>query len=433
MEEIAQDIIADIEVWATVFFALAIVHTFSVKFFNNLASKARHGSISENLYHLLGEVEVVFGIWAGIFITAFCIRHGSKTGLLYLENLHFAEPIFVFIVMCIASTRPVLVVAEKMLKAISSLLPLPSQHSFYLTTLVIGPMLGSFITEPAAMTVTALVLKDSFFKSKKMSNKFKYVTLALLFVSVSIGGVLTHYAAPPVVMVASKFGWDTQYMFTHFGWRALISVFVAASLTVAFFWKELGQLPSPKTALKAHAATKESNPLWVAIVHFLFLALVVTYHKYVHFIAPLFLFFIGWHKVTEEHQSALKIRESLLVGYFLGGLIILGSLQAWWIKPVISGLDHLALFWGATGLTGITDNAALTYLGSLVPNLSEATKYALVSGAVTGGGLTVIANAPNPAGYSILNEEFGKGGINPLWLFLCAVPFTLLAGFMFLL
>ena len=87
----------------------------------------------------------------------------------------------------------------------------------------------------------------------------------------------------------------------------------------------------------------------------------------------------------------------------------------------------------APALTAITDNAALTYLGSLVQGLSEEFKYALVAGAVTGGGLTVIANAPNPAGFSILRAHFDDGAIHPLGLFVAALPPTLVAAAAFLL
>jgi Na+/H+ antiporter NhaD/arsenite permease-like protein len=80
----------------------------------------------------------------------------------------------------------------------------------------------------------------------------------------------------------------------------------------------------------------------------------------------------------------------------------------------------------------VTDNAALTYLGTLVPDLTPGARYALVAGAVAGGGLTVIANAPNPAGYGLLRDSFGEDGISPLNLFLSALPFTLLAAAAFL-
>jgi hypothetical protein len=63
------------------------------------------------------------------------------------------------------------------------------------------------------------------------------------------------------------------------------------------------------------------------------------------------------------------------------------------------------MYFGATALTAITDNAALTYLGSLVEGVSDQLKYALVAGAVSGGGLTVIANAPNPAGAGFSSRQ----------------------------
>jgi Na+/H+ antiporter NhaD/arsenite permease-like protein len=79
-------------------------------------------------------------------------------------------------------------------------------------------------------------------------------------------------------------------------------------------------------------------------------------------------------------------------------------------------------------LTAITDNAALTYLGSLVPGLSDEFKVALVAGAVTGGGLTVIANAPNPAGVAILRNRFTDDTVHPLGLLAGAALPTLVAA-----
>jgi len=94
-------------------------------------------------------------------------------------------------------------------------------------------------------------------------------------------------------------------------------------------------------------------------------------------------------------------------------------------------MDATTTFFGVTGLTALTDNAALTYLASLVDGLSEEIKYAVVAGAVTGGGLTVIANAPNPAGISILRGHFNEGIVNPLGLLVAALPPTLVATLAF--
>lgn len=143
------------------------------------------------------------------------------------------------------------------------------------------------------------------------------------------------------------------------------------------------------------------------------------------------MIFLGLVTATKEYQEPLKLKEGLLVGFFLAGLVTMGSLQEYWVKPLITSLKDAQLYFGATALTAITDNAALTSLGALVPldQLTPMLQYALVAGAVTGGGLTVIANAPNPAGAGILStsKSFEGTGISPLGLFLGAAPPTVVA------
>jgi predicted cation transporter len=273
-----------------------------------------------------------------------------------------------------------------------------------------GPLLGSFITEPAAMTVTAIILLKNFY-SKDMSLKFKYATIGLLFVNVSIGGTLSHFAAPPVLMVASKWGWGMGHMFSQFGYKAAISCIISALIISFMFKKELAgdfQLSTDKNE-------KVLPPGWLTFIHVIFLALVVLSAHHMVVFLGLFLFFLGFTTITKKFQDDVQVKSSLMVGFFLAGLIVLGSEQKWWLQPLISSLSDQVLYFGATALTGITDNAALTYLGSLV-ELTESAKYFLVAGAVTGGGLTVIANAPNPAGYGILKDSFGSEGISPLGL-----------------
>jgi len=139
-----------------------------------------------------------------------------------------------------------------------------------------------------------------------------------------------------------------------------------------------------------------------------------------------FLFFLGFARATAIHQSRIELRMPLLVGFFLAGLVIHGGLQAWWIGPVLGSLSETPMFVGATVLTAFNDNALITFLATLVPSLDDPLKFAVVSGAVTGGGLTVIANAPNPAGQAILSRFFG-GAISPLGLLLAALPATIVA------
>lgn len=400
-----------IEVLATVLFALAVIHTFLVKKFEHLAHKYPKGSIPSETFHFLGEVEAVFGMWAAFFVVIMAGTQGGHTAIEYLEGLNFTEPGFVFVIMAMAGTRPVIKFAEQMIVGVSKVFPLPGKMAFFMSALIVGPLLGSFITEPAAMTVTALILQKNFYSKPDMSTKFKYATLGLLFVNVSIGGTLSHFAAPPVLMVAGKWGWGLGYMFTHFGYKAMIAVIINTLVIGFTFRKEL----AGDFSLRADDEEKMKPKWWITGTHLVFLALVVlTAHHMVVFIG-IFLFFMGFTTVTQEYQDRVKLKESLLVGFFLGGLVTLGSLQAWWLKPLLASLGDVPLYLGSTALTGITDNAALTYLGSLV-DLTDAQKYYLVAGAVTGGGLTVIANAPNPAGFGILKENFGEDGISPIGL-----------------
>ena len=410
---------SDVELAGTIFFGLAVLHTFLVSKFDRFAEHFPKGSTGSHVFHFLGEVEVVFGIWAAAFLGVYSYLKGFVVyddqhrvvggAIHYLEGLNFTEPAFVFVTMCIAGTRPVIKFAEKIIRAIAWAIPLSPKMAFYVICLIVGPLLGSFITEPAAMTLIALILLESFYQGD-ISRKFKYATLGVLFVNISVGGTLTHYAAPPVLMVAGKWGWDTPYMFSHFGYKAVISCLIT-TLSIAFiFKKELcGPLPAIKNASRI--------PWGVTLFHLLFLALTIyTVHHMVFFLG-LFLFFLGFTVVTEGYQSKLKLKEGLLVGFFLAGLVTLGQQQAWWLQGLLVSLGETTLYLGAAAITGITDNAALTYLGSLV-ELSDVKKYYLVAGAVAGGGLTVIANAPNPAGFGILRKSFGPSGINPLKLLL---------------
>lgn len=410
-----------LELAATIIFALAILHTFLVSKFAQIGHKYPEGSMGENFFHFMAEVEAVFGMWAGVFLLFMIITEGPGSPVVYLEGLDFTEPGFVFVIMAMAGTRPVIKLAEKVIVAISHLIPLPRKMAFYIAALVAGPILGSFITEPAAMTVTAIILLKNFY-TKDMSEKFKYATLGLLFVNISIGGTLTHFAAPPVLMVASKWNWGMGHMFLHFGYKAAIACVISAIGVAFYFKKELqgGFELRPDNQEKMHP------PAWITLIHVIFLGLVVMNAHHMVMFMGLFLFFLGFTKVTEEYQDEIQVKSSLMVGFFLAGLIVLGSLQKWWLQPMITGLSDQVLYVGATLLTGITDNAALTYLGSLV-DLTDSAKYYLVAGAVTGGGLTVIANAPNPAGYGILNKSFGGLGISPLGLLKAALFPTLVA------
>lgn len=399
-------------------FAVALVHTFSTKFFERMAHRRPDHA---GVWHLLGEVEVVFGFWAMVLVVAMMATQGREAATAYLDSRNFTEPMFVFAIMVIAGSRAVLQMARDSVHTIARFVPLGGGMAFFFVALAFVPLLGSLITEPAAMTLAAMMLRDRIFSVGGVSQKLKYATLGVLFVNISIGGTLTPFAAPPVLMVAAKWNWDVWHMLAHFGWKAAIAVTVNALATALVFRRELAELP------RAHGDHAARLPAWVCALHLLFLAGVVAFAHHPPVFMGLFLFFMGFAAAYPKFQDRLILREGLLVAFFLAGLVVLGGQQQWWLEPLLRGMDATTVYFGATVLTAVTDNAALTYLGSLVEGLSDELKYALVAGAVTGGGLTVIANAPNPAGFAILRGHFEDEAIHPLGLLVAALPPTLAA------
>ncbi len=422
-----------IEVIATVLFFLAIIHTFSVPVFAKLAHK---GGPHAGIWHLMSEVEAVFGVWATVLIFFMAVSTGVESAVSYMDTRNFTEPLFVFTIMIVAASRPIIELVKSLVRLLAKVVPVQTEVATFFITLSLVPLSGSLITEPAAMTLAALMLKEAFFQ-RTGNLRFKYLVIGVLFVNISIGGVLTSYAAPPVLMVAQTFGWDTAYMATHFGWRAVIAVILNALIITFICRKDLishavgtGKGINDSDGIEED---REPVPAIFMIIHALFLAAVVVFAHHASIFIGILMLFIGFCGAYSRYQDPLMIKEGLMVGFFLAGLIILGGLQKWWLQDLLAGLSPMALFWGSLSLTAVTDNAALTYLGSLVDGTSEAWRYMLVAGAVTGGGLTVIANAPNPAGFAILRTTFPAEAISPKNLILAAILPTLLAAGLFLL
>jgi Putative Na+/H+ antiporter len=436
----------------TLIFLGAIIHTFLASKFMLIAHRLEHQyhaldeqekdtsgnkeafrmrdrlQFRAQLFHFLGEVEAVFGIWLIPLAIAILVMKGWSTLTSYATAIDAAEPIFVVVVMAMASSRPILRFTEACLAKVASL-GRSTTAAWWLAILTVGPLLGSFITEPAAMTICALLLRQKFYDLRP-SFPLRYASLALLFVNISVGGTLSHFAAPPIVMVATRWDWGLPFMLANFGWKAVLGILVANTVYYLRFRRELADLhPKPGKG----ESEQRSIPNRIIVVHLVFIAWVVLVAHYPLLVILGFLFFLAFVEATRRHQVVTSLRSPLLVGFFLLGLVIHGRIQQWWIEPVLSSLSEWPLMIGAMLLTALNDNAAITYLASLVPGFSAGLKYAVVAGAVAGGGLTVIANAPNPAGQSILASRFGDEGISALQLFLWAVLPTAIMGAAFML
>jgi Na+/H+ antiporter NhaD/arsenite permease-like protein len=258
-----------IQVTATVLFAIAILHTFSVPVFARLAHK---NGPHAGFWHFLSEVEAVFGIWAFVLLIVMSFATSVPDMVAYVEGRNFTEPLFVFAIMIVAGTKPILYFATNILHSLSKivqlLLRIRSAPALYFLTLAITPLLGSFITEPAAMTLAAFLLRDLVYRHK-CSTVLLFGTLGVLFVNISIGGTLTNFAAPPVLMVASTWGWSSAFMFANFGLESCIAIFINALVVTLLFHRQLIEPDTDKKEVKI--------PLAVILVHLLFLFGVVVF------------------------------------------------------------------------------------------------------------------------------------------------------------
>lgn len=437
---------------ATIIFLLAIIHTFFAIPITKLSHKVQHDhdakvrrlmadrhetaeaddlvNFKATLLHFLGEVEAIFGIWVIALVGAIIAFYDLTTVKTYIMGVNFTEPLFVVIIMALASTRPILQFAESCLSHFARI-GKQTPAAWWLSIMIVAPLLGSFITEPGAMTIAAMLLAKKFYQLKP-SPRFAYATLGLLFVNISIGGVMTNFAAPPVLMVAKKWGITSSEMFLHYGDKAIISILISSAIYFFCFRKELAAMEKRAGDHDGDGVgdliqEKRRVPLFITLTHLAFMAWTVAFSHYPPLFIGGFLFFLAFSQATANHQHETNLRGPILVGFFLAGLVIHGGLQGWWLAPIISSLSEIPLFVGATILTSFNDNAAITFLASQVEGLSPQLKYAVLAGAVTGGGLTVIANAPNPAGQALLGKFFGEG-VSPVKLALAALLPTIIVA-----
>ena len=438
---------APFNLFVTIIFLCAIVHTFCYGKFLDLSKyfeekalsetgrkrKKKHAVFLAELFHLLGEVEAIFALWLIPLFMGFGFVYGWNDLTAYLDKLTFAdakyvEPVFVVVVMCMAGTRPLIQLASDIINLFARL-GSGKVWAWWVSILVIGPLLGSFITEPAAITICATLLVEKFY-SYNPTMKFRYATLGLLLVAISVGGTLTHFSAPPVLMVATPWDWGMPFMLANFGWKAVLAIFVSVAIYGVFFGKEFKKLESVAKR-KAEKSVPQNRVEWkIVLVHVGFLIFVVhsLHHPALFLFA--FLLFLAFVNATRQHQYDVNIKMPLLVGLFLAALVTHGSLQAWWIEPILGNFGEIETYLGTMVLSAFNDNAAITYLATLAPDFTPRMKYLIVAGAVGAGGLTIIANAPNPAGVAILKKHFGKR-LSPLKLFYGAIIPTIIVSIAF--
>ncbi len=408
-------------------FLFAIIHSFFAPKIHAYARRKREVSPSgfnfSSLLSFVGEVEVVFGLWA-IPLLAFLAWSFGWTGMLdYVDRWDFKEPLYILVTMAIASTYPILHAFEdgafRILKLFRG-----GERGLWWLLLTLGPLSGAIFKEGVAMTLSLLVLRK--YLLHQLSPRLLYGTIALLFINVSLAGALTAFASTASLVISHSWGWDTPFVFTQFGLKALFLIFLLPTIGWFFFKKDLEQLGEAKEAKETVHV-----PFWVTLVHLLFLFGVIIFgHQPVLFLG-LFVLFLGFTEATPRFQTSIPLRGAILVAFFLATVILHAGLQGFWVEALMHHLEHNALLPVTLLLTSFNHNAAVAYLATLVPNLTFVMKEAIFSGIVAGGGLTLIANGPNMIGYRFLSQTLAPDEPSVLRITLWAIPPTFIAYLVF--
>jgi hypothetical protein len=414
---------------STCLFVCAIIHTFFARIIRNYAKQkeAENGNVKTfytELIYFFGEIEIVFGLWAIPLVAIITFLYSWENAVEYLNSLDYREVLIMAVIIILTSSYPLISLIERGLRYIVNLAG-GSPAAWWFVLLTLGPLLGSFITEPGAMTVTALLLAKQIYPLK-ITPRLAYGTIGLLLTNISVGGLLTTFAAPPILVVSHAWHWDTFFMLKTFAWKSILGIGLATLLYFFYFRQELLQLKYGPNTIKAEETDfNEPVPFWVSVVTLLFLiAILANLHEPVILIG-IFMIYLGFHQATAMHQAPIQMRSPLLIGFFFAGLIIHSSLQEWWIGPLLKYVSPDPLMFLAFAISPLNDNAVIAYLATFIPNLNDASKYAIIAGSLAAGGMTFLANAPNLIGQEILDSYFPKG-IAVKGLFLAALPAALI-------
>jgi len=431
-------VVTPFRIFTLAIFLCAVIHTLCANQFTKLSKRvaARHArkvkdpkrdvSFLAEVLFFFGEVEIIFGLWVIPLVIAVTAFYGWGDMITYLNSRIYVEPFFIIVVMSLSATRPIVKLAEKGVHALARVFG-DTTASWWMTALTLGPIFGSIITEVSAMTIVALLMKKKLF-THSPTKRLAYGTLGLMFVNFSVGGVLTNFAAPPALTLERCWNWSLWDFFSRFGARVILGIFLVNALYFFFLRRDFRKLkkikPKEKEAREADIH-KGPVPMWITLVHLFFLGWTIAMAHYPPIFLGTYLLFLGFHQATRQHQYLLNLRRPLLVGLFLAGLVIHGGFQGWWIEPLIGDLGYGAMMLAGAVLTAFNENTTVAYLACLLDEITPKLQYALTAGLVAGGGLTIIAHAPNPVGQALLRKYF-KGGVSAWNLFLAALIPTLI-------
>lgn len=430
------------ELFTFVIFICAVIHTFLTPSFYSLyhqydrmalrnTKKSNHYRSLSEIFYLLSEVELVFGFW--ILPLALGLFFISDLDFLvsYLQTRDYTYALYMTVVVAFVSTKPIVHISEKILEAFSKL---GGNHprSWWWTILTLGPVFDIFLKEPGAMTISSILLAKTVFPFIK-NTRFQYATLALLFINISLGGLFLPQFSRSLFLIARQENWEIAYTFFRFSWKAFLIIVLNNGFYYVFFRKYLPTETKPIQEI-LEKEKKGEPPFWIILIHLVFLGLIVVSSEYPPIFLGMFFLFLGVHRATFSYQGKeqgpLFLKPAILVGFFFASLLIHGEFQKWWAVQLLENVDFKMGYVTSIFLSSLIDNAVVLYFLDQFKPISEEVLYAFVTGSLSSGALTLMANGPNLIGYSNLREFF-NGKVSLIALFFAALPLTILASLIF--
>ena len=365
---------------------------------------AKNSNFFSEMLYFFGEVEVVFGVWCIPLLLAISYVYDWKTALNYVNALNYNEALFIMVSLALTSTRPILQLAEKWLGKVASLGG-NSPSAWWLTLLTVGPFLGAVFKESVAMTILAMLLSRYFYKFHP-TPRLAYTTLALLFLYVSVAGMLTSFASSSVYVVKGAWKWTTPFMLQTFGWKVLLGIVTCNLIYFLVCHADLIKLDRNAAQTPVKQVPSLPIPIWITAVHVIVLIWIILNSENTIIALGSFVLFLGFYLATAPYQHFMELLEPLLVGFFLASLLILSGLQIWWIEPLLSNLGNYGSYVASLLISAFIHNTSANILYTHIPHLSDALKYFLFCGTMVGGALTIMSNGPNIIGYTILSKHF---------------------------
>ncbi len=417
---------SSLQLGATFLFFCAVFHTFLTPSLAKIYQEYQHKKmvfperwkrylLLGECFRLLSKIELVFIFWAVPLFFLFLWCEGYKVTMGYFNSRNYLSALFIMVMLILLESKPIEYFSECVFSTIAKI-GRQSPKCWWWTLMIAAPLSSFFLKETGAMIIASTLLVKHFYRLFP-STKFGYATMGLLFSNISISGLLSAFSSRALFMILPSVKWGNTMILQHFCWKAVLAILISTSVCYWIFRKEFDSFPAVSVSAKA----KERIPKWVICTHIGFVAALMILQSEPLFMGALFVFYLAFQNFTVFYQHSINLAKIAFVGLFFVGLVVFGGLQEWWVLEVMHRMSDFGYLITAYILSISLDNALVNYIVHNLPVATDCYLYLVLSGCMSAGGLTLIANMPNIVGYLILKPSFPSSSFSLGWLFLAAL------------